>query len=96
MADALEEGIYSLETFPYRGADRRIGAFAHRGYRQIHVHNFTAVYRIDEQKKCVIIVTVRYAMSSFLLVAQYNNIIYGKSDERKRVSLSMPSIDFFL
>lgn len=65
MANALEEGIYSLEAFPYRGAERRTGAFAHRGYRQIHVHNFTVVYRIDEQKKCVIIVTVRYAMSSF-------------------------------
>ncbi len=65
MADALEEGIYSLETFPCRGAERKIGAFAHKGYRQIHVHNFTVVYRIDEQGKSVIIVTVRYAMSSF-------------------------------
>lgn len=65
MADALEEAILSLDEMPYGGSIRRVGAFANRGYRQIFMKNFTIVYRIDEARKMVIIVTVRYTPSSF-------------------------------
>ena len=65
MADSLEEAILSLNEIPYRGSIRRTGAFANRGYRQLFVKNFTIVYRIDEARKMVIIVTVRYTPSSF-------------------------------
>ena len=65
LADLLEEAISGLDTMPYRGAERRTGAFANRGYRQLFVKNFTVVYRIDEDKKRVIIVTVRYTPGSF-------------------------------
>ena len=65
MADSLEDAILSLDEKPYRGSIRRTGAFANRGYRQIFVKNFTIVYRIDEAKKMVVIVTVRYTPSSF-------------------------------
>lgn len=60
MADSLEAAILGLDEMPYRGAVRRTGAFANRGYRQIFVKNFTIVYRIDEPHKTVIIVTIRY------------------------------------
>ena len=65
MAAALENAILSLDEMPYRGSIRRTGAFANRGYRQLFVKNFTIVYRIDEARKMVIIVTVRYTPSSF-------------------------------
>ena len=65
MADALEAAILSLGERPYRGSTRRTGAFANRGYRQLFAKNFTMVYRIDEDRKMVIIVTVRYTPSSF-------------------------------
>ena len=65
LADALEDAILSLGEMPYRGSIRRTGALANRGYRQIFVKNFTIVYRIDEAKKMVVIVTVRYTSSSF-------------------------------
>ena len=48
---------------PYRGATRKIGRYANAGYRQLFVENYTIVYRIDEDKKLVIIVTVRYTPS---------------------------------
>ena len=64
MADALEDAILSLDEMPYRGSIRRTGAFANRGYRQIFTKNFTIVYRIDEAKKMVVIVTVRYTPGS--------------------------------
>ena len=53
MADVLEDAILSLDEMPYRG------------HRQLFVKNFTIVYRIDEARKMVIIVTVRYTPSSF-------------------------------
>lgn len=65
MADTLEDAILSLDEMPYRGSIRRTGAFANRGYRQIFAKNFTIVYRIDEAKKMVVIVTVRYTPGSF-------------------------------
>lgn len=65
MADCLADAIYSLDTMPYRGAERKAGAFANRGYRQLFVKNFTIIYRISEEDKTVIIVTVRYTPSSF-------------------------------
>jgi plasmid stabilization system protein ParE len=50
---------------PYRGAVRKVGVFSHRGYRQVFVKNYTIIYRIDEDRKMVVVVTVRYTPSSF-------------------------------
>lgn len=65
LVDEIEEAIFSLEQFPYRGAERKIGAYANRGYRQLFVKNYTLVYRIDEANMQVIIVTVRYSPNQF-------------------------------
>ena len=65
MLDSLEKGIYSLETLPYRCSERKIGAYANKGYRQLFVKRYTIVFRIDEDTKTVIIVTVRYSPSQF-------------------------------
>ncbi len=65
LLDALESEILSLEYLPYRCSERRIGSFANSGYRQLIVKNYIVVYRIDETHKQVLIVTVRYARSSF-------------------------------
>ena len=65
LPDALESEILSLEYLPYRCSERRTGSFANSGYRQLMVKNYIVVYRIDEAHKQVLIVTVRYARSSF-------------------------------
>lgn len=65
MIELLEEAILGLDKMPYRGAIRKIGVFAYKGYHQLFVRNFTIVYRIDEENKTVIIVTVQYTPSSF-------------------------------
>ena len=59
------DAILSLETMPYRCLERKRGAYANPGYRQLFVENYTAVFRIDEAKKTVIVVTVRYSPSEF-------------------------------
>lgn len=65
LLDVIEEAIFSLEQFPYRGAERKIGAYVNRGYRQLFIRNYTLVYRIDEANQQVVIVTARYSPSQF-------------------------------
>ena len=65
LIDTLEEEILSLEHFPERGAPRKTGAYANKGYRQLFVKNFTVVYRVNKKQKQVIVVTVRYSRSQF-------------------------------
>lgn len=65
LVDRIEAAMLSLETMPYRCPERKQGAYANRGYRQLFVGNYTVVFRIDEAKKTVIVVTVRYSPSEF-------------------------------
>ncbi len=65
MVEALEEGILSLDTMPYRCAERKHGIYAGKGYRHLFVKNYTVVFRIDEAAKSVVVVTVRYSASDF-------------------------------
>lgn len=64
MVELLEEAILGLDRMPFRGFIRKNGIYTRR-YRQLFVKNFTIIYRIDEDKKNVIIVTIRYTGSSF-------------------------------
>lgn len=65
MVELFEEAMISLEELPQRGAERKVGQYSYQGYRQIFVKNYTIVYRIDEDKKSVIVITVRYSHSEF-------------------------------
>ena len=65
MFNSFEDTILSLEQLPYRCAERKVGVYANKGYRQLFIKNFTIVYRIDEVLKRVIIVTVKYSPSDF-------------------------------
>ena len=58
----LEDAIFSLETLPYRCPERRVGTYANHGYRQLFVEGYTIIFRIDEPKKLVVIVTVRSSL----------------------------------
>lgn len=65
LIDKIEKEILSLENMPYRFPERKTGAYANRGYRQLFVNNYTVIYRVDEKHKQVIIVTIRYTPSQF-------------------------------
>lgn len=65
LVEEIEQEILSLEHFPNRCPVRRIGAYANKGYRQLFIKNYTAVFRVDEAEKTVIVVTVRYSPSQF-------------------------------
>ena len=63
LVNEIETAILSLDKMPYRGATRKVGIYANAGYRQLFIENYTIVYKTDEDKKLVIIVTVRYTPS---------------------------------
>ena len=65
LVNRIEDAILSLDTMPYRCPERKHGAYANRGYRQLFVENYTVVFRINEAQKMVIVVTVRYSPSKF-------------------------------
>ena len=65
LVDKFEKAVIDLAMFPYRGSERKVGAYAEKSYRQLFIDNFTAVYRINETNKKVFIVTVRYSPSQF-------------------------------
>lgn len=65
LVDEIEEAVLSLEQLPHRGPERKTGAYANRGYRQLFVKNYTVIYRVEETQKEVLVVTVRYSPSRF-------------------------------
>lgn len=65
LIDELEKAILTLGLLPYRGAERKVGVYANKGYRQVFVKKFVIIYRIVENNKEVLIVTVRYIPSDF-------------------------------
>lgn len=65
LVDEIEKEILSLEQMPSRCPERRHGAYAGRGYRQLFVKNYTVIFRVDEAAKQVVIVTIRYSRSQF-------------------------------
>lgn len=65
LLEEMEDAILSLENLPHRGALRKSGAFADKGYRQLFIKNFTVIYRVNVVNKQVVIVTVRYSKSQF-------------------------------
>ena len=65
LVNKLEDTIRSLKVLPERGAIRKIGKYADKGYRQLFVDNFIVVYRIQKSKRQVIVVAVHYSRQYF-------------------------------
>ena len=43
-----------------RGQTDRMGRYAGKGYKQLVIENYIAIYKIDENKKRVYVVTIQY------------------------------------
>lgn len=61
----IKKSISELEYLPHRGSNRMIGIFANKGYKQLFVSNYILIYRINEEKKQVIIITVKHSKRNF-------------------------------
>ncbi|MCH5344435.1 MAG: type II toxin-antitoxin system RelE/ParE family toxin [Acetatifactor sp.] len=60
QVDRIKKAILSLDTFPQSHQERNEGRYAAKGYRQLLVDNYIAIFRIDESCKIVYVVTVQY------------------------------------
>ncbi len=60
QTDRIWAAIESLDSFPSAHQDRLVGRYAGRGYKQLLIDNYVAIFRIDEQHKTVYVVTVQY------------------------------------
>ena len=60
QTDRIWDAIESLETYPQSHQDRLVGKYAGKGYKQLLIDNYLAIFKIDEGKKIVYVVTVQY------------------------------------
>lgn len=60
QTDRLWKSLKKLDTFPQSHQERTVGAFAGKGYQQLLTDNYIAIFRIDEIKKVVTVVTIQY------------------------------------
>lgn len=56
----LKDAILGLDTFPQSHQERTEGRFAKKGYRQLLIDNYVAIFRIDEPNKAIYVVTIQY------------------------------------
>jgi len=60
QVDRIKKAVLGLDTFPQSHQERNEGRFAGKGYRQLLVDNYIAIFRVDELMKTVYVVTIQY------------------------------------
>ena len=60
QTDRIWEAIDTLEECPQSHQDRLVGKYAGKGYKQLLIDNYMAIFKIDEKDKIVYVVTVQY------------------------------------
>lgn len=58
--DRVKNAILNLDIFPQSHQERSEGRYAGKGYRQLLIDNYIAIFRIDEPHKTVYVVTIQY------------------------------------
>ena len=60
QTDRIWAAIETLDSFPSAHQDRQVGKYAGKGYKQLLIDNYVAIFKIDEQRKTIYVVTVQY------------------------------------
>lgn len=60
QVERIKKAVLSLSTFPQSHQERNEGRYAGKGYRQLLIDNYIAIFRIDELNKTVYVVTIQY------------------------------------
>ena len=60
QTDRIWAALGTLDTFPHSHQERNEGRYAGKGYRQLLIDNYIAIFKIDEANKIVKVVTVQY------------------------------------
>lgn len=65
QVDKIKKAILNLDTFPQSHQERFEGRYAKKGYRQLIIDNYLAVFKIDEIQKIVTVLTIQYQGRNF-------------------------------
>lgn len=60
QTDRIWDAIKALEQFPEAHQDRLVGRYAGKGYKQLIVDNYIAIFKIDRATRRVYVITVQY------------------------------------
>ncbi len=60
QSDRIQSALKKLKTFSYSHQDRLEGVYAGKGYKQLLIDNYLAIYKINEKEKTVYVVTIQY------------------------------------
>ena len=60
QTDRIWDALERLDTFPASHQERVVGRYAGKGYKQLIIDNYIAIFKIDEMEKQVYVVTVQY------------------------------------
>lgn len=60
QVNRLKKEILKLSTFPESHQVRDEGRYAGKGYRQLLVDNYLAIFKVDDMEKIVTVITVQY------------------------------------
>ena len=60
QVDRIKKAVLSLDTFPQSHQERNEGRYAGKGYIQLLIDNYIAIFRIDESHKTVYVITIQY------------------------------------
>lgn len=60
QVNRIKKSILNLDTFPQSHQERNEGKYAGKGYRQLLIDNYIAIFRIDESNKTVFVITIQY------------------------------------
>ncbi|MCC8060330.1 MAG: type II toxin-antitoxin system RelE/ParE family toxin [Clostridiales bacterium] len=60
QTDRIKDAILGLDTFPQAHQERQEGRYAGKGYHQLLIDNYLAIFRVDRKKKVVSVVTIQY------------------------------------
>jgi toxin ParE1/3/4 len=65
IVSKIEERIGVLKEFPLTGSPVQEAILASKGYRKLIIHEYLALYTVDEQKKEVRIIRVIYGKRDY-------------------------------
>lgn len=60
QVERIKKAILNLDTLPQSHQERSEGRYAEKGYRQLLMDHYIAIFRIDEVGKTVYVITIQY------------------------------------
>ena len=60
QTDRIWDAIFTLVEYPESHQDRQVGRYAGKGYKQLLIDNYIAIFKTDESEKKVYVITIQY------------------------------------